>query len=485
MSLLRIRVPASSANLGSGFDTVGLSLTLYNVFDVDELLPSGRYEVEIIGEGSGDLGRSKRNLFLDCYESACREWGFTPPGLRLRCLNVIPLCRGLGSSSSAVVGGVALANALRDRPLPLDELLALMVRMEGHPDNVVPSCIGGMVVSCWDGKDLRYVRMPRLPASMIAVVAVPAVEVSTADARKALPEQVSLKDAVYNLSRSALLAASWATGNWKHLPWAMEDRLHQPFRAKLFPGGEEILQEVRNVPGCTGVAISGSAPSVIAFSSHMPEDVARHMCAVFTRNGVRSRFFMLSEDRHGVTVQKNISGAGFYHPLRTGGMRRMVFPAGSRVTSVHNDRGVVKIAVLGVPDVPGVASRLFTELADSGVATDMIVQSVMRGQVNDIAFLVRSKDLSAAIDITRRFAGEIEAQGVTYDTEIAKVTVSGEQFGEGTAIASRMFSVLADKGINIDMIGASSRDVTCVVASGDAEGAVCSLSDFFIGPNEE
>ena len=163
----------------------------------------------------------------------------------------------------------------------------------------------------------------------------------------------------------------------------------------------------------------------------------------------------------------------------------MVFPAGSRVTSVHNDRGVVKIAVLGVPDVPGVASRLFTELADSGVATDMIVQSVMRGQVNDIAFLVRSKDLSAAIDITRRFAGEIEAQGVTYDTEIAKVTVSGEQFSEGTAIASRMFSVLADKGINIDMIGASSRDVTCVVASGDAEGAVRSLSDFFIGPNEE
>lgn len=163
----------------------------------------------------------------------------------------------------------------------------------------------------------------------------------------------------------------------------------------------------------------------------------------------------------------------------------MVFPAGSCVTSVQNDRGVVKIAVLGVPDVPGVASRLFSELADSGVATDMIVQSVMRGQVNDIAFLVRSKDLSLAIDITRQFAGEIEAQGVTYDTEIAKVTVSGEQFSEGTAIASRMFSVLADRRVNIDMIGASSREVTCVVASSDAEEAVRALSEFFVGPDED
>ena len=163
----------------------------------------------------------------------------------------------------------------------------------------------------------------------------------------------------------------------------------------------------------------------------------------------------------------------------------MVFPAGSCVTSVQNDRGVVKIAVLGVPYVSGVASRLFSELADSEVATDMIVQSVMRGQVNDIAFLVRSKDLSLAIDITRQFAGEIEAQGVTYDTEIAKVTVSGEQFSEGTAIASRMFSVLADRRVNIDMIGASSREVTCVVASSDAEEAVRALSEFFVGPDED
>ncbi len=140
-----------------------------------------------------------------------------------------------------------------------------MVSMEGHPDNVVPCCLGGMVVSCWDGTDLKYVRMPPLPSDILAVVAVPAVELSTEEARRALPKHVSMGDAVYNVSRSALLAASWATGNWDNLGWAMDDRLHQPFRLGS-SRGEAILDEVRRIPQCSGVAISGSGPSVLAFA---------------------------------------------------------------------------------------------------------------------------------------------------------------------------------------------------------------------------
>lgn len=160
MSLLRVKVPASSANLGSGFDTVGLALSLYNFFDVLEILPSGEYEVDVVGEGGGEESLLTRNGVIESYERACREWGMEPPGLRLRTLNAIPMKRGLGSSSSAIVGGVAIANELRERPLPKEDLLPMMVAMEGHPDNVVPCCLGGMVVSCWDGGNLRFVRMP-------------------------------------------------------------------------------------------------------------------------------------------------------------------------------------------------------------------------------------------------------------------------------------------------------------------------------------
>ncbi len=150
MSFMRIKVPASSANLGSGFDTVGLALSLYNFFDVLEILPAGQYEVEVVGEGAGNKGLAVRNGVVASFERACRSWGMEPPGLRLRTLNAIPMKRGLGSSSSAIVGGVAIANELRIEPLSREELLPLMVSMEGHPDNVVPCCLGGMVVSCWD-----------------------------------------------------------------------------------------------------------------------------------------------------------------------------------------------------------------------------------------------------------------------------------------------------------------------------------------------
>ncbi|ADE56709.1 MULTISPECIES: homoserine kinase [Aminobacterium] len=301
MRLFRVKVPASSANLGSGFDTLGLGLSLYNFFDVRAFLKKGSYVLEIIGEGSGELGR-ENNALIQSYEFACNKWGIDPPGLDLCSLNAIPMARGLGSSSTAIVAGVAIANTLRENSLQKDELLSLMVELEGHPDNVVPCCMGGMVVSGVDGGIIRFVKMPPLPEDMVAVVAVPEVRVSTQSAREALPTKVFLKDAVYNISRAALLAASWSTGNWSNLPWAMGDRLHQPFRARLFPGGEEILRELSNAPNCSGVAISGSGPSMIAFARGLAGDIAKLMCSIFSRHGIRSRFFVLREDREGLSI---------------------------------------------------------------------------------------------------------------------------------------------------------------------------------------
>ncbi len=490
MTLMRIKVPASSANLGSGFDTVGLALSLYNFFDVLEILPVGQYDLEVVGEGAGDESLALRNGVIASYEGACLTWGMEPPGLRLRTLNAIPMKRGLGSSSSAIVGGVAIANELRKAPLPREALLPLMVSMEGHPDNVVPCCLGGMVVSCWDGEELKFVRMPPLPPEICAVVAVPAVELSTEEARRALPDQVPLKDAVYNLSRAALLAASWATGNWENLPWAMDDRLHQPFRARLFPGGESILEEVRGIGQCSGVAISGSGPSVLAFARSEVPEMAELMCSIFSRFGVRSRFFVLSEDAEGLSVlrERDKPSCAVQTSLETKEKNERVIPVNMGLDSsgrcvveeVISDRRIAKIAVLGVPDVPGVAARLFSALAEQEVGAEMIVQSVMRGQTNDIAFIVRGSLLGKAMDICRRFALEVKAQGVTFDTEIAKVAVEGENLAGCSSIPSQMFSVLAEENINIDMIAAAATVIACIVSASEMEKAAGALSAAFL-----
>jgi homoserine kinase len=183
---IRVRVPASSANLGSGFDTLGMGLTFYNVYEVLELLPSGTYQVEVVGEGSRELEDPAANLVIRSYEAAFEAWEREAPGLVFRALNAVPLCRGLGSSAGAVVGGVLLANALRERPLSKEACCLSWSVLKGT-DNVVPCCVGGMVVSCWDGERLRYLRLTSMPPDVSVVVAVPEFRVSTKAAGRFFP----------------------------------------------------------------------------------------------------------------------------------------------------------------------------------------------------------------------------------------------------------------------------------------------------------
>ena len=309
--LITLRVPATSANLGSGFDTIGMAVSLYNIFKVMELLPENEYRIEAHGEGAKELSDPSANLVVRAYEEACKRWGVKGPGLSLWCHNIIPLCRGLGSSAGAVVAGVLIAKHLTCHDAGEEELLRIMTMIEGHPDNVAPCFLGGMVVSCWDGNDLRYVRLPALPPEVLCVVAVPDERVKTSDARKALPKQVPFEDAVFNLGRAALLTAAWATGKWEYLKWGMDDRLHQQYRSKLFKGGEVIFSRVRDLPECISVAISGSGPSVIALVNGPTQRVAEAMCKTFTEHGVRSQFFVLDSSAHGpqVTVDMGLKDA--------------------------------------------------------------------------------------------------------------------------------------------------------------------------------
>lgn len=297
--LIKLRVPATSANLGSGFDTLGMAVSLYNLFSVTDLLPTGEYKIDAHGEGSRELSEPKDNLIIGAYESACELWGVKGPGFSIWCHNVIPLCRGLGSSSSAVVAGVLIANLLTSSNKNETELLRAMTKIEGHPDNVAPCFLGGMVVSCWDGKDIHYIMLPSLPKELLCVAAVPNERVKTADARKALPHEVPFGDAVFNVGRAALLAAAWASGRWDCLKWGMEDRLHQRYRSKLFAGGDVIFSRVEALPEALSVAISGSGATVIALVKGNPERVAETMCKTFTEYGVRSQFFVLDGSADG------------------------------------------------------------------------------------------------------------------------------------------------------------------------------------------
>jgi homoserine kinase len=303
-AVMKVRAPATSANLGAGFDTLGMALSLYNMVTVKKTLPPGEFVSKVTGEGARELSDVKSNLIIKSYLEACASWNITEPsGFEMHSDNVIPLSRGLGSSASAVVSGVLMANELNRAKASEAELLRVMTKIEGHPDNVAPCFLGGMTVGCWDGNDLRYVRLPSLPSDMYVVVAVPNVSVNTSEARKSLPEMVNFKDAVFNLGRSALMAAAWATGQWDMLSWGMDDRLHQQYRAKLFPGGDVIMDRVRAIPGCLGVAISGSGPSVLALSRGKPRKVAETMCRTFSEHGVESLFFVLEGNAGGARIE--------------------------------------------------------------------------------------------------------------------------------------------------------------------------------------
>ena len=302
--MIRLKVPATTANLGSGFDTLGMALSLYNIFTVKEILPDGEYTCEISGEGVDELKEARKNMLVTSYIKACNEWNLPVQGFAFESCNAVPLNRGLGSSSTAVVAGVVIANVLNGSKFPESELLRVMTKIEGHPDNVVPCYIGGMTVSCWDGESLRYVRLPALPNDLNVIAAVPDFQVHTEDARKILPESVPFKDAVFNVSHASILCAAWAMGRWDLLRFGMEDRLHQIHRAKLFPGGigQKFLSEIQSRPDCIATAISGSGPTIIAIVRGKAGNLAQAMCKIFTEGGAASHFFVLNCPTYGAKV---------------------------------------------------------------------------------------------------------------------------------------------------------------------------------------
>jgi homoserine kinase len=294
-----IRVPASTANLGSGFDVLGLALGLYNTIEMETT--SRGVELTVEGEGAERLqGEGKKSLVVRAAEAAFAHLGVTPPGLKVHLKNEIPLKRGLGSSGTACLGGIIGAAELTGRPLSPQEILRLALPLEGHPDNITPSLVGGLTASCLSEGEVRYVKIP-LPEAISIVAVIPERQLSTAEARRALPRQVPFADAVHNVSRVALLVGAMVAGDLSLLDEATRDRLHQPYRAKLLPGMEEVLEVARR-GGALAAFLSGAGSTVVALVNQGAETVGAEMAETWARIGLRAEVKVLAIDREGVQL---------------------------------------------------------------------------------------------------------------------------------------------------------------------------------------
>lgn len=260
---VRVSVPATSANLGPGFDSLGLALDLRDELQ-GEVLAEG-LEVEVHGAGAEQVPRDERHLVVRAMRVAFEVLGVQPPGLRLTCRNVVPHARGLGSSSAAIVGGLALARALvSDGAERLDDqaLVALATRMEGHPDNVAPAALGGFVISGTDDDGRAYAVPSAVAPGVGTVVLVPAEPVSTEIARGLLPATVPHADAAADAGRAALLVAALA-GRPDQLLRGTRDYLHQQYRRPAMPASLDLVEALRE-EGVPAI-VSGAGPTVLAF----------------------------------------------------------------------------------------------------------------------------------------------------------------------------------------------------------------------------
>ncbi|MGH2536928.1 MAG: homoserine kinase [Candidatus Promineifilaceae bacterium] len=294
-----VRVPASSANLGPGFDCLALALDLHNQFSL--ALTEGGLHISVQGEGSGRLPANASNLVALAAERLFAHLGRRPAGLDIAIVNQVPVGGGLGSSATAVLGGLMGANALLGGPLSSAELLALAVELEGHPDNVAAALHGGLTLAVLEAAGPLVESIP-VPAMRVAVV-VPDFELPTAGSRAALPAEAPVADAVFNLGRLGLLLRAFQAGDYALLAAGMQDRLHQPRRVLLVPGLEAALAAGRQA-GAAATAISGAGPAAIAFgpNERLPA-AAEAMAAAFEAAGVGCRHWLLRVAHQGAKLR--------------------------------------------------------------------------------------------------------------------------------------------------------------------------------------
>ena len=298
-SAVRVRVPASSANLGPGFDTLALALGLYLQCTLRKSQQG--FRIQVSGTDCETIPRDESNMIWQAFTRLAEEQPSS--GFELEIINEVPIGKGLGSSAAAIVAGLAMANEWLGLNKSKDQLIEIATKMEGHPDNVAAAVRGGLVISCQAEDGTVIAVNSSIQANLEVALVVPQCQLSTEVARAVLPAHYSRRDAVFNLQRVALLLAALREGHQELLAVAMLDRLHQPYRAPLVPGFQEIL-ELRGIPGLLGLALSGAGPSVVAFCSGHTTEVGEAIASCFRTHGVEAATHWLPIDSQGLVIEK-------------------------------------------------------------------------------------------------------------------------------------------------------------------------------------
>jgi homoserine kinase len=292
------RVPATSANLGPGFDCLGLALELRSEITMHVGAP---FFIRL--EGEGRYPRDQRNMIYRTIRGFFDRVGQPAPSFGLTICNNIPSTGGLGSSSAAIVGGLLVANVAAGRPMNADQILALATELEGHPDNVAPALLGGLVVALGDVGGAPIALSLPVPEELSAVVFVPGFSMPTRRARQVLPNLVPRRDAVFNAARTALFVAALQTGRLDALRIATQDRLHQPYRSRLFPAMPTII-EAALAAGACGAFLSGAGSAVLALATDHHSQIGEAMQRAAESRGVPGRWFTADVARSGALVEE-------------------------------------------------------------------------------------------------------------------------------------------------------------------------------------
>lgn len=300
-----VTVPASTANLGPGFDTIGMALQLYASITMRE---EETTTVLLRGEHLHGVPTDEKNLLYQVAAHLYQRAGKPAPRLFIEVESDIPLTRGLGSSAAAIVGALVGANALLGEPFSREELFAMGSRWEGHPDNVGASLFGGIVVAAMpeedDSLNVPHIRLP-VPHELEILAVIPLQELSTAKARSVLPPQYERRDVVFNISHSSLLVAALAQGRLDLIGQAMKDRVHQPYRASLIPGMQELLDGACE-HGALGAALSGAGPTMVCLVSgdSAKRQLVSFVQGVMEKHGQQTDIKVLLPDREGAVCKR-------------------------------------------------------------------------------------------------------------------------------------------------------------------------------------
>ncbi len=303
-----VKVPATTANLGPGFDCLGLALPIYNTITVEEtIMPGTGIEINIIDETHEQdlisIPTDENNIVYKAIELLYNSIGQSPSELKITIKTQIPIARGLGSSAAVIVGGLIAANELLGRPADEAALLSIATEIENHPDNITPAVVGGFVVSSLEEDGSVVYSKINWPKDWNITVCIPDYELSTSIARSVLPAEVPMKDAIFNLKHTAMLIQAVNTHDEKLMKIALDDRLHQQYREKLIPGLTEIKEALKHEDNVLGVVISGAGPSVLVIShGNNLNKIRETVSKVWFDMNVKSKILTLQVEEQGAKV---------------------------------------------------------------------------------------------------------------------------------------------------------------------------------------